>query len=128
ERLVGRERVDVVPVDIEKLLVRDLVRVVDHLHRLGVTCCSGLDLLVARIRGLAARIGGSHADDTNYPVARLLHGPEAAAGKQGHLLESGWLRVRGSSGRQQWRHAGRGSAYGKDRQDPYSGDSGPTKY
>jgi len=49
ELAVGHGRVDVVPESVEQLLVRHLLRIVEHLHRLGVARGAARDFLVGRI-------------------------------------------------------------------------------
>ena len=62
ELAVLHRRIDVVPEDVEQLLVADLLRVVDDLHRLGVAGAAGRDLLVGRVLRLAARVAGRRRD------------------------------------------------------------------
>src|ERR1051325_9222179 len=82
ELRVRRQRVDVVPVDVQQLLVRHLARVVQHLHRLCVAGEAGRHLLVRRVLAVAAGVAGSHGVNAVQALERRLHAPEAAAGER----------------------------------------------
>src|SRR5207237_3244824 len=86
ELAVGLRRVDVVPERVHHPLVRDLARIVHHLHRLEVPRLAGGHLLVRRVRHGAARVahgGGHHPRDL---VEGAFHRPEAAA-REGRGVE-----------------------------------------
>src|SRR5439155_13303619 len=80
---VGLGWVDVVPEGVHQLLIGDLARVVDDLHRLEVAGATRRDRLVGRVRGTAAHEAHGHGHDPIELVEGTLHGPEAAAGERG---------------------------------------------
>ena len=86
ELAILRERIDVVPEHVEKLLVADLGWIEGDLHRLGMAGAAVRDLFVARIGDLSAGIAGRGAEHARHLVEVGLHAPEAAAGKRGDLL------------------------------------------
>ena len=71
-------RVVVLPEGLEQLLVRDLRRVVGDQHDLGVAGPAGADLLVGRVRGVAAGIADGRRHDAGELPEVLLVAPEAA--------------------------------------------------
>src|ERR1017187_8226987 len=87
ELAVRVRRVDVVPEDVQELLVRDLLWVVHHLDRLAVPRAARGDFVVRGIRLLAARVSHGRRDDAREVVVRLLHAPETAA-REGGFHES----------------------------------------
>jgi hypothetical protein len=99
-------RIDVDPEDVEQLLVRDLLRVVDDLDGLGVAGVVVGDLLVGRVDDATAGVAGRHADDADLLLVRRLHAPEAAAGERR-------FREAGGSGR---RRLGRDAERGEREQ------------
>src|SRR5262245_3644204 len=95
ELRVARERVDVVPEDVEELLVADRARVVDDLDRFGVTRATRRDLLVRGILGLAAGVADRRRDHPRELLEGRLHAPETAtsegrSGARRGLVRPGW--------------------------------------
>src|SRR5437660_992020 len=68
------------------MLVRDLLGIVHHLHRLEVPRLTGGHQLVRRVRHCAAGVADSRGHDTGDLVEGALHGPEAAA-REGRGVE-----------------------------------------
>ena len=62
--------------------MRDLGRVVRHLHHLGVAGAAGADLLVRRALLGAARVAGDHALHAAHLLVHGLQAPEAAAAQR----------------------------------------------
>src|SRR3989338_6205887 len=80
---VGRERVDIVPEDVEEFFVADFFRIVGHLHRFGVAGGAGDDFVVSRVLFRAAGEARDGRNDAVHLVEEQFHGPETAAGKNG---------------------------------------------
>src|SRR5450759_4103258 len=87
-------RIDGVPVMREQLLVGDLARIIDHLHRLGVPGATGGDLLVARIGDVPAGVARRGRDHPRHVVEIRFRAPEAAASEDRHRLSRRRLRQR----------------------------------
>src|SRR2546428_9653138 len=104
ELRLRRERVDVVPEDVEQLLVSELAGVVDDLDRLGVARAARRHLLVGGVLGVAARVADGGRDDPVQLLEGRLHAPEASAGegRRGALLgPGGGAAARGHRGEQE---------------------------
>src|SRR5206468_3306773 len=101
ELRLRRERVDVVPEDVEQLRVADLAGVVDDLDRLRVAGAARRHLLVGGVLGMAAGVADGGRDDPRQLLEGRLHAPEAPAGeaRRGVLL-----RARGPAERGQHAH------------------------
>src|SRR5436309_3119107 len=91
ELRLRRERVDVVPEDVEQLRVADLARVVDDLDRFGVSGAARRHLLVGGVPGVAAGVADGGREDALQLLEGGLHAPEAPAGegRRGALLRAG---------------------------------------
>src|SRR5579862_5878199 len=87
ECAIDRGRIDVVPVDVEQLLVARLLRIESDFDRLRMTCAALFNLLVARMLLGSAGISGLSFDHAWNRVEGALHRPEASAG-EGGLLEA----------------------------------------
>src|SRR6185503_11856384 len=87
-------RVDVVPEDVEQLLVARLGRVVGHFDRLEVAGPVRRDLLVSGVLLVAAGVAGDDREHAGLPLERVLGAPEAAHGEGG----DGALRRRRGTG------------------------------
>src|SRR5260370_14413077 len=74
---------DVVREYIKELRIRNLGGVVYNLDRLGVPRPASGNLLIRRMRRVAAHVADGHADDAIELMERTLHGPEAATGEDG---------------------------------------------
>src|SRR5262245_9415013 len=81
ELAVTGGRVDVVPEDVEQLLVADLRGIVADTDRLGVARPAGGHLLVGWIHLGPTGVAGSDFEHTLEPLEGRLHAPEAAAGE-----------------------------------------------
>src|SRR5581483_2090252 len=62
---VDGERVDIVPENLQQLLITDLSGVVSDLHRLGVSRSSGRNVLVSRVLHPSAGVAGG---DGEHPL------------------------------------------------------------
>ena len=100
ELAVLLRRVDVVPVDLEKLLVRDLCRIERDLRRFGVAGAARRNLLVGRVDRRAAGVAGDGRDDTGQILEGALLAPEAASGEHGDLVGGRKGRHRDAGGEQ----------------------------
>ncbi len=87
-------RVDVVPEDVEELLVGHLLRIEDDLDRLAVSRPARPDFVVRRARLRPARVPDGRRDDAGQGIVGTLHAPEAAPGERG-LREAGGGGSRG---------------------------------
>ena len=94
--------VDVVPEDVEQLLIRHLCRVKDHLHGFGVSGLAAGDLFVRRVVDVPARVARDGRNHPRHFLECLFHTPEAAAGERG-LGVPGVLRRGEGGGRYQQR-------------------------
>src|SRR5262249_7107468 len=81
ELAVLLERVHVVPVDLEKLLVARLRRIEDDLDGFRVAGPSGGDLLIGRILDVPSRVTRRHRDDPRKSLEGGLLAPETTPGK-----------------------------------------------
>ena len=84
-------RVYIKPEDVEKLLVRDLVRVVYDFNGFKVIRSAVTDVMVARVFLLPAGIADRGRDNAREVVERGLHTPETAARKSSHFVLSAFL-------------------------------------
>src|SRR3990172_8691702 len=80
---VGRDRVDIVPEDVQQPFVGDLLGVVGDLNALGVAGEAGSHLLVRRVFLGTARVPGRDGDHAVELLEGALHAPEAAACERG---------------------------------------------
>src|SRR5260370_14277640 len=94
---------DVVREYIKELRIRNLGGVVYNLNRLGVPRPASGNLLIRRMRRVAAHVADGHADDAVELIEGTLHGPEAATGEGG----GGEPALRGSPLVTETRHAAR---------------------
>src|SRR5215203_5478277 len=92
ELAFGIEWVDVLPVDLEELVVADLRRVVDDPHRLGVAGAAHADLAVGGAGDLAAGVARGRRDDALGLVVGRLDAPEAAR-REGRDGKAGTRRL-----------------------------------
>src|SRR5262249_28873820 len=99
ELLIFRQRIDIVPKNIEQLLVGDFRWIEDDLNRLGMARPAVGNLLIGRIGGAPAGIARGCADHACDLVEVGLHTPETAAGESSKgrcrrlaLLRSGGYR------------------------------------
>src|SRR5512135_2718256 len=76
---VLNSRVDIVPEDVQELLIGHFCRVIDDLNRLGVPCPSGRDLFVSGILFLPPSVTGCNRNHAGNLVEWVFHAPEAAA-------------------------------------------------
>src|SRR5262249_57090681 len=79
-----RQGIDVVPEYVEELVIANLGRVADDLHRFGVAGAAARHLLVAGIGGVPAGIARGGADHAFDLVEVGLQAPETAAGEGRH--------------------------------------------
>ena len=78
---VRRHGINVVPEQVQQLLVADLPWIIHDLDGFRVARAAGLDLLVGRMLGLSSGVAGGHGDDAWHRVEDGLLAPEAAAGE-----------------------------------------------
>src|SRR5439155_26972122 len=83
ELSVVLRRIDVVPVDVEELRVRDFLRVVEDLDRFAVAGQPGRDLVVGWVLLGSAGKSGSDREDARKRLERCLHAPETASREGG---------------------------------------------
>src|SRR5690606_4733855 len=78
---VRRGRIVAAPEHPQQLLVADALRIVGHLHRLGVPGGVGADLFVSGIFHVAADEADARGSDARGAAEGLLHAPETSSGK-----------------------------------------------
>ena len=81
ELAVLHRRIDVAPEVVEQLPIADLLRVVGHANRLGVSGTAGADLFIGGIDGAAGGIAGFRGNDTRQFFEIGLDAPEATPGE-----------------------------------------------
>ena len=76
--------------ELQKLTVRDLLRIERDLHRFRMAGRLGADHLIVRGRRLAARIAGDDLRHSANMLEHPLQSPEAAAGEHSDLRSIGF--------------------------------------